>query len=129
METGQSSEWVFPSPDDRKSHFAHIQRPWQWIVKKAELDDFRFHDLRHTAASIAYERNRDLKGTQLFLQHSDSRTTADRYIHTTDLGPQLEASEAVVEAVFAASDSSVQGLCDSVFGDPDFSRDCEDGVA
>ena len=28
-----------------------LRAPWETAVKKAELQDFRFHDLRHSAAS------------------------------------------------------------------------------
>jgi len=53
MRTGQSSEWVFPSYFDRRQPTVNIKRPWAWLMRTAKLADFRFHDLRHSAASIA----------------------------------------------------------------------------
>jgi integrase len=44
-------------------------------------DDFRFHDLRHTAATRVHRKTRNLKTVQRLLGHADIRTTA-RYIHT-----------------------------------------------
>ncbi len=43
------SDLVFPSR--RGAEPAGIQKAWNRAVEQAELEDFRFHDLRHTAAS------------------------------------------------------------------------------
>ena len=116
IRTGQSGPWVFPSYASPDMATVNIKRPWAWLMKHAELKDFRFHDLRHSAASIAYEASNDLKGTQLFLQHADSRTTADRYIHTQDPGPQVRASGAVVSALFDAVGMDKDRFRDSILG-------------
>jgi integrase len=41
--------YVFESKDGRP---LNISRTWQRIIKRAKLDDFHFHDLRHSAASF-----------------------------------------------------------------------------
>ena len=44
------SDLVFPSPHDPKKPI-NIENLWKAALKIADLEDFRFHDLRHTAAS------------------------------------------------------------------------------
>lgn len=43
------SDWVFPSLDGTRPR--DIQTAWAKAVRAAGIDDFRFHDLRHSAAS------------------------------------------------------------------------------
>lgn len=44
------SDLVFPSSHDPKKPI-NIENLWKAAVRQAELEDFKFHDLRHTAAS------------------------------------------------------------------------------
>ena len=46
------------------------------------VDDFRFHDLRHTAATRLLRATGNLKVTQQYLGHADIGMTA-RYAHAT----------------------------------------------
>lgn len=57
-------------------------RHWYRIVRGAGLIDFRFHDLRHTAAS-RITRVAGIKAAQILLGHTDIATTA-RYAHVSD---------------------------------------------
>ena len=36
------------------SHLTDLQRPWRRIRKRAELEDVRIHDLRHSCAAPPY---------------------------------------------------------------------------
>jgi len=49
-------------------------------VVKAKLPDFRFHDMRHTAASQMVMRGASLKDVQEVLEHKDFKMTL-RYAH------------------------------------------------
>lgn len=51
------------------------------FLKKNNMKSIRFHDLRHSCASILYANNVNIKDLQLFLGHSSSRTTLDIYVH------------------------------------------------
>ena len=43
------SDLVFYGRD--KAQPVDLKKPWETALRKADIEDFRFHDLRHTAAS------------------------------------------------------------------------------
>ena len=62
----------------------NTQRPFKRAVKAAGIDDLRFHDLRHCAASYLLERGVDVRTTMQILGHKDPRMTLRVYASTTD---------------------------------------------
>ena len=73
------NEYVFPSP---KTGFrlVHVDKSFKTALRMAGIDDFRFHDLRHTAASWMIQCGADLYAVQKILGHTHIRTT-QRYAH------------------------------------------------
>lgn len=57
-------------------------RKWRAALARANVSDFRFHDLRHTTGSRV-TRNSNLKVTQKLLGHTKIETTA-RYAHVNN---------------------------------------------
>lgn len=57
------------------------------VLKRAELPYVRFHDLRHTFASLLINQDVPLINVSNFLGHSDLSTTANIYAHL-DKGQQ-----------------------------------------
>ena len=51
------------------------------ILEKYGLRDIRFHDLRHTCASLLLSMDVNMKVIQKYLGHSNMSTTADIYSH------------------------------------------------
>lgn len=72
------SEYVFC--DSKGRPFKQINRSFQASLKKAGIEDFRFHDLRHTFASHFVMRGGPLKDLQEILGHK-SLTMTMRYAH------------------------------------------------
>lgn len=58
------------------------RKPWKAILTEAKIQDFRFHDLRHTAGTRVLQATGNLKAVQDALSHKDIASSA-RYAHTT----------------------------------------------
>lgn len=58
------------------------RRTWYSALKNAKITDFRFHDLRHTAATQMLRVTGDIAAVQEVLGHKDVATTR-RYAHVT----------------------------------------------
>lgn len=73
--------YIFPSEVTGKPS-ASLFFPWDRIRKRAELDDVRLHDLRHSFASFLVNRGVSLYVVQGLLGHLHAKTT-QRYAHLT----------------------------------------------
>lgn len=76
-----SSVWVFPGTDGRRP--ASLASAWDHARRRAGLPDFRFHDLRHTAASYLAMSGASLVEIAHILGHKTMRMV-QRYSHFTD---------------------------------------------
>ncbi|WP_185961228.1 site-specific integrase [Telmatospirillum sp. J64-1] len=56
------------------------RKKWKDALNAADIEDFRFHDTRHTAATRTLRASGNLKVVQKMLGHTDIHTTA-RYAH------------------------------------------------
>lgn len=65
----------------------------QRVLKRAGLPRIRFHDLRHTCATMLCRRKISLRDIQLWLGHSTYQTTADIYTHL-DYRDKLDTASA-----------------------------------
>lgn len=72
------SPHVFSKPDGSRCRFIHNE--FRKAVKKADLTDFRFHDLRHCFASALVQKGVDLYQVQRLLGHK-SNAMSQRYSH------------------------------------------------
>lgn len=100
------SEFVFLGRDGgllRRNNFR--RRHWKPAVMRARLPErLRFHDLRHTCASILISQSAHPKEIQARLGHASIMTTMDRYGHLfPSLGAQLDEN---LEHVFRTAGSA-----------------------
>jgi integrase len=101
---------VFCRPDGRPidpDNFTH--REWARVLRRAELRRMRFHDLRHTYASLLIAQGAHPKYIQAQLGHASIQTTLDRYGH---LMPDAHAAEArkLDRLVFGENGHRVAGV-------------------
>ena len=95
----RSNEYVFPSPKTGVA-LIDVKRQFDKAKHAAGLSDFRFHDLRHTAATRMADDGASAFTIAAILGHSDIRMTS-RYTHATD-----RATRAAVESLSGKSWSS-----------------------
>jgi integrase len=81
--------FVFPGPG-RTGHLTDIKKPWQEFRKRAGLENFRIHDLRHTHASyqsiagVSLQQigkslgHRSLQSTQIYAELHDEAVRGAR---------------------------------------------------
>lgn len=75
---------VFAKPDGTFRDPREVLSSFHRIVKEAGVRKCRFHDLRHTFASILLNEGESMKVIQELLGHSTITTTMDIYSHITE---------------------------------------------
>jgi integrase len=79
-------EWMFPSPikEGEPRHPNAVYRRFQLILERSHCKKIRFHDLRHTFATMAIENGMDIKTLSAMIGHVSAETTLNIYSHITD---------------------------------------------
>ena len=73
----------------------YVSQQFPFFLKKAGLRKIRFHDLRHSCATLMYAKGVQLKDMQLWLGHSDISTTSNIYTHL-DFDSKLDSANAIL---------------------------------
>lgn len=61
-------------------------------AKRAGVPQIRFHDLRHSFATLSLEQGMDIKTISHMLGHTDAGFTMNTYMHVTDTMQQTVAN-------------------------------------
>ena len=94
------SQWIFPDPVkpedpvNPSSAYLHMKT----LLRRAGLPSIRFHDLRHSCASLMVMNGVSMKQVQEWLGHSDFSTTANIYAHL-DYASKLSSAQAMLEGL------------------------------
>jgi integrase len=98
LQTGANwQDWglVFANEIGRPMEVGNLtNRYFRPLLEKAGLPQIRFHDLRHTAATLMLAGNTPIKVASEMLGHSQTAFTMDRYMHVT-LEMQRSAARSV----------------------------------
>ena len=81
-----ANDWdlVFTTETGRPLHGPTVTRRFQALLADHDLPRMRFHDLRHSCATLLLAQGVDLKAIQETLGHSTITTTMDVYEHMQD---------------------------------------------
>ena len=77
------SDYVFPSPTGEIMEPDCARKMLKRVLERAGLDELRFHDLRHTFATLALQNGVDVKTLSGILGHYSAGFTLDTYAHVT----------------------------------------------
>jgi integrase len=101
---------VFPDPEGGLLRHEHFYRCHYRPARAAlGLPTLRFHDLRHTYASLMHAQGRSMLEVSRWMGHSTYQLTADTYSHLWD-GEDETLSTALDAAYLGASPSNVVPL-------------------
>ena len=93
---------VFPNQSGEPIHHDYMRRHFFWpTLEAAGLPKIRFHDLRHTYASLLIDQGENIKYIQKQLGHSKPTVTLDIYAHLFD-EDNPEAANRLDEKIFGS---------------------------
>ncbi len=95
-EEWQAFDLIFTKPNGSPIDPRGLLRNFKSIIKNAGLPDIRFHDLRHTAATMMLQCGVHPKIVQERLGHSSISITLDTYSHILPV-MQIEAASKIDE--------------------------------
>ena len=96
----KDSEYVFVNKRTGKP-YTTIQKQWERIRTKAQLEHVRLHDLRHTFASYLANSGRSLFEIQTLLGHASPKVTM-RYSHLSVRTTLMDATSTASEKITSA---------------------------
>ena len=100
-----NSEWVFPGTG-QTGHLVDVKKSWARILKRAEIEDLRIHDLRRTLGSWQTALGASGFVVGKSLGHKSIQSTA--VYARLNLDPVRESVNAATEAMFKAAKRNKQ---------------------
>ena len=76
--------YVFSQNDGAPRNPSHMRTTFSKMLELHNLPHMRFHDLRHSTASVLYDKGWSIKDIQTWLRHSNIATTSNIYTHITE---------------------------------------------
>src|ERR1700722_13622478 len=96
----KANDFVFPSVGKR-GHYIEPKRRWRQLLSRANITDFRIHDLRRTLATYMANSGANVALIQSALNHKDLRTTLKVYTKVARRA-ELEAREKAHELMLSS---------------------------
>ena len=101
---GREIRYVFPSPNGGPISPDSVLNMLHRVLERAGLPKIRFHDLRHTFATLALQNGVDIKTVSGMLGHFSAGFTLDTYAHVTT-SAQKEAANTMGGVLRVAANS------------------------
>jgi integrase len=98
-----NGDFVFTTSSGRPFDPRNVQRMFRRILRKARLPRMRFHDLRHSCASLLLAQHTDPRVIMETLGHSRISVTMDMYAHVMPV-LKHEAADAMDRSIGAERD-------------------------
>lgn len=105
-DTYKESKYLFTWEDGRLYSPDYIYHHFKRVIKKFGRPEITFHDLRHSTASILYDKGWKVKDIQEWLGHADAQTTLNIYTHLSK--SHKEENVKSLEGIFTTEDESVR---------------------
>ena len=77
---------------------SYLSNKFRQTLKENDLRHIRFHDLRHSCATLQLSHGANMKQIQEWLGHSDFNTTANLYAHL-DVSAKMQSAEIMNEVL------------------------------
>jgi integrase len=98
MEEWQEHDLVFPAKTGKPLNQSYLTRRFKKLLKESNLPEIRFHDLRHTAASLMLNNGVPVLVVSKRLGHAKPSITLDVYGHLIS-NMQEQAAEVMDEII------------------------------
>ena len=76
----------------------YVTEHFKVILRKHGMDQIRFHDLRHSCATLMLSNHEEMKKIQAWLGHSTITITADTYTHL-DMSGKVTSAEKIATSL------------------------------
>ncbi len=93
------SDYIFKWPDGRPFDPDYVTKHFARLLKNNGLPHIRFHELRHSCASLLLNGGATLKDVQEYMGHSDIKMTANIYGHL-DTARKQELTNRIAGSIF-----------------------------
>lgn len=98
-------DYIFVDELGRLLNPEYLSKSFPEFLEKNNLKRIRFHDLRHSCASLLLKNGVSMKAIQEWLGHSNFSTTANLYAHL-DFESKLESAQVVGAALLKTNPST-----------------------
>ena len=86
-----TSDYIFSHDDGTVLRPDSVTKAFSRVLKNNNLEHMRFHDIRHSTASLLFDMGMSLEDVKQWLRHSDIETTSNIYLHYTRTRKKITA--------------------------------------